>query len=175
MQTFLAVTLLAQDNSGLIERFTRPIALHKCSMLDSRIVSLGKHCAASMLIEGSWDRLSRLEISLRQMAEQSDMQLQMLRTEANTPREGSMSYAVDAVGLNTPEMAHQLAQFFTAQGAHIRELATLPYSSANNPTPMLTLRMQVDIPLSLRLGLLKEAFFELCDELNLDATLDPVR
>ncbi len=175
MQTYLAITLLSQDTPGLIERITRPIALHKCLLQDARIVSLGQQSAASLLIAGSWDRLSRLEIALKQLASQHEMALHMVRTELPAPTEEHMSYAVDVVGLNTPDMTHQLAQFFSAQGIHIRDVATMPYNSPHNATPMLTLRMQVDIPVNLRLALLKEAFFDLCDELNLDATLDPVR
>ncbi|MEW5837905.1 MAG: ACT domain-containing protein [Pseudomonadota bacterium] len=175
MQTYLAITLLAQDAPGLIERMTRPIAQHKCLIHDARIVSLGQQAAASMLIAGSWDRLSRLEIAIRQLANQHEMALHMTRTELPAPLEAHMSYAVDAVGLNTPEMTHQLAQFFSAQGIHVRDLATLPYSSGTNATPMLNLRMQIEIPANLRLALLKEAFYDLCDELNLDATLEPMR
>ncbi len=175
MQTYLALTLLGQDHLSLIERITRPIAQHKCLLHDSRMVSLGQQAAAAMLISGSWDRLTRLENALKLLAKEHDMALHMVRTEAPAPAEAAMSYAVDVVGLNTPDMTNQLAQFFSAQGIHIRDMATMPYSSPNNATPMLTLRMQIDVPANLRLALLKEAFFDLCDELNLDATLDPVR
>ncbi|HES75719.1 MAG TPA: glycine cleavage system protein R [bacterium] len=175
MQTYLAITLLGQDHLGLIERIMRPIAQHKCLIHDSRIASLGQQSAAVLLVSGSWDRLTRLENTLKLLAKEHDLALHMVRTEAPAPVEAHLSYAVDVVGLNTPDMTHQLAQFFTAQGIHIRDLATMPFSSPNNATPMLNLRMQVDIPANLRLALLKEAFFDLCDELNLDATLDPVR
>lgn len=175
MQTYLAITLLGPDQLGLIERITRPIAQHKCLLHDSRMASLGQQSAASMLVSGSWDRLTRLENAIKQMAKEHHLALHMLRTEAPTPADSHLSYAVDVVGLNTPEMTHELAQFFSAQGIHIRDLATMPYSSPNNATPMLTLRMQIDVPANLRLALLKEAFFDLCDELNLDATLDPIR
>jgi glycine cleavage system transcriptional repressor len=175
MQTYLAITLLSKDSLDLVERITRPIAQHKCTLHDSRVVSLGSHSGAAMLIAGSWDRISRLELALRQLATQHDMSLHMTRSEPPTASEAHMSYSVDIVGLNAPDITHVLAQFFAAQGIAIRDLATLPYNSPNNATDMLTLRMQVDIPANVRLALLKEAFFDLCDELNLDATLDPVR
>lgn len=175
MQTYLAITLLSPDVPGLIERITRPIAQHKCLIHDTRIVSLGQQSASALLVSGSWDRLSRLEIAIKQLASQHDMALHMVRTEIPSPVEAHLSYAVDIVGLNTPDMTHQLAQFFSAQGIRITDLATMPYSAPNNATPMLTLRMQIEVPANLRLALLKEAFFDLCDELNLDATLDPIR
>jgi glycine cleavage system transcriptional repressor len=175
MQTYLAITLLCKDSLDLVERITRPIAQHNCVIYDSRIVTLGNHSGSAMLIAGSWDRISRLEHALRQLAAQHDMSLHMTRSEPTVVSEAHMSYAVDIVGLNAPDITHVLVQFFAAQGIAIRDLATQPYHSPNNATDMLTLRMQVDIPANVRLALLKEAFFDLCDELNLDATIDPVR
>lgn len=175
MQTHLAVNLLAKDAIGLVERITRPIAQNKCLILDSRFFTLGDQFSATLLVGGSWDRISRLETALRQIAAQHNMTLQMLRTEPPQAAGATLPYMVDIVGINNPEMPHVLAQFFAAQGINIRDLSTIPYQATGNSTAMLSLRMQVDIPADRRLALFKDAFFDLCDELNLDATLDPVR
>ncbi|TQV65263.1 MAG: glycine cleavage system protein R [Halothiobacillaceae bacterium] len=175
MQTHLAVNLLAKDAIGLVERVTRPIAQNKCIILDSRMVTLGDRFSASLLISGSWDRISKLEIALRQMAAQFEMSLLLTRTEPPPPMSAQLPYVIDIVGINDPDIPHVLAQFFAAQGVNIRDLSTMPYQAAGSSTGMLSLRLQIDLPADRRLALFKDAFYDLCDELNLDATLDPVR
>ncbi|MGB9669951.1 MAG: glycine cleavage system protein R [Halothiobacillaceae bacterium] len=175
MQTHLAVNLLAKDAIGLVERITRPVAQNKCVLLDSRMFTLDDRFAATMLVGGSWDRLSRLETALRQLASQYEMELTMMRTEPPAAQGAQLPYVVDIVGINDPDIPHVLAQFFAAQGVNIRDLSTIPYQASGQHTAMLSLRMQVDIPADRRLALFKDAFFDLCDEYNLDATLDPVR
>ncbi|MEW6445429.1 MAG: glycine cleavage system protein R [Pseudomonadota bacterium] len=175
MQTHLAINLLAKDAIGLVERVTRPVAQNKCVMLDSRMLTLGDQFAVSLLAGGSWDRISRLETALRQIASQHGMTLHMTRTEPVKASAPSLPYAVDIVGINDPDIPHVLAQFFAAQGINIRDFSTIPYQASGHGTGMLSLRIQVDIPADRRLALFKDAFYDLCDELNLDATLDPVR
>lgn len=175
MQTHLAINLLAKDAIGLVERLARPIAQNKCVMLDSRMFTLGDHFAATLLVSGTWDRISRLETALRQLAAQHDMALQLTRTETPAPAGAQLPYVVDIVGINDPDIPHVLAQFFAAQGVNIRDFATIPYQAAGNNAAMLSLRIQVDLPADRRLALFKDAFFDMCDEFNLDATLDPVR
>ena len=175
MQTHLAVNLLAKDAIGLVERVTRPIAQNKCILLDSRMVTLGDQFSASLLVSGSWDRISRLETALRQVAAQFEMALLLTRTEPPSPMSAQLPYVIDIVGINDAEMPHVLAQFFAAQGVNIRDMATVPYQASGGSTGMLSLRLQIDLPSDRRLALFKEAFYDLCDDLNLDATLDPVR
>ncbi len=175
MQTHLAVHLLAKDAIGLVERITRPIAQNKCILLDSRMFTLDDRFAATMLVGGSWDRLSRLENALRQLATQHEMELLMTRTETPAAPGMQLPYVVDIIGINDPDITHVLAQFFAAQGIQIRDLSTIPYQGSDQRNSMLSLRMQVNIPADRRLALFKDAFFDLCDEYNLDATLDPVR
>jgi len=175
MQTHLAINLLAKDAIGLVERITRPVAQNKCMLLDSRMFAVGDHFAATLLVSGSWDRVSRLETAIRQLAAQHDMTLQLTRTEPPPTMSAHIPYAVDIVGINAPDIPHLLAQFFAAQGVNIRDFSTIPYQASGSGAAMLSLRMQIDIPADHRLALFKDAFYDLCDELNLDATLDPVR
>lgn len=175
MQTHLAVNLLAKDAIGLVERVTRPIAQNNCVILDSRMVTLGDQFSVALLISGSWDRISRLETALRQIAAQFEMALLLTRTEPPSTVSAQLPYVIDIVGINDPDMPHVLAQFFAAQGVNIRDMTTMPYQTSWGSTGMLSLRLQIDLPSDRRLALFKEAFYDLCDELNLDATLDPVR
>lgn len=175
MQTHLAVNLLAKDRIGLVERITRPIAQNKCVILDSRMHTLGDHFSASMLVRGSWDRIARLETALRQLANTQGMELIITRVEHPNAASAHLPYVVDIVSINESNTAYALAQFFAAQGVNVRDFTAVPYQTALHGTEMISLRFQIDIPTDRRLALFKDAFFDLCDELNLDATLDPLR
>jgi hypothetical protein len=42
-------------------------------------------------------------------------------------------------------------------------------------TPMFSMNMTISVPASVNIGRLRDEFTRFCDELNLDATLEPVR
>ena len=60
-------------------------------------------------------------------------------------------------------------------GIDIAELNTRSYAAAHTGAPMFAVQMIVNVPTRIHLSSLREEFLELCDNLNLDAILEPVK
>ena len=54
-------------------------------------------------------------------------------------------------------------------------MATHSYTAAHIGTPMFSVHMHVDIPAQIPIATLREEFMDLCDHLNLDAVMEPIR
>jgi glycine cleavage system transcriptional repressor len=86
-----------------------------------------------------------------------------------------MPYAVDVVALDNPGIVHSLASFFSSRNINIQDLTTTSYSAAHTGTPMFSVHMSVDIPAQLHIATLRDEFMDFCDQLNLDAIIEPVK
>jgi glycine cleavage system transcriptional repressor len=86
-----------------------------------------------------------------------------------------MPYAVDVVSLDQQGIVFNLAEFFAARDIEIADVATRRYSAAHTGAQMFAIQMAVNIPSSVSISHLRDDFLELCDRLNLDAIIEPVK
>jgi len=86
-----------------------------------------------------------------------------------------LSYRVEVVAIDHPGIVYQIASFFSAREINIRELVTNSYSAPHTGTPMFSLDMIIDVPAPVRIASLREDFLEFCDDLNMDALLEPAK
>jgi glycine cleavage system transcriptional repressor len=93
-------------------------------------------------------------------------------TELDAGRARRLPYKVEVVSMDHPGIVQQVADFFSNHEGNIEEMNTDTYAAAHTGTPMFALSMIVDLPAETRIAPLREEFFEFCDNLNLDASLE---
>ena len=60
-------------------------------------------------------------------------------------------------------------------GVRVTEASSATYVAQQTGATMLSLHISVAVPASLHIATLREDFMILCDELNLDAVLEPIK
>ena len=68
-----------------------------------------------------------------------------------------------------------LAGFFSSRGIDIGDISTRSYSAAHTGAPMFSVYMVVHVPTRIHIAALREEFLDLCDQMNLDAILEPLK
>ena len=139
------------------------------------MTTLGSEFAMLLLVSGNWHTLNRLESGLDKLAADSNLTFTIRKTDVHPPRDDLMPYAVDVVALDQQGIVYNLANFFAARSIEIADVATRSYAAAHTGAPMFAVQMAINIPSSVHIAQLREEFHELCDRLNLDAILDPVK
>ncbi len=139
------------------------------------MTTLGSEFAMLMLVSGNWHTLSRLEQKLEKITGDGHLTVSIRKTSEQVSKENRMPYAVDVVSLDQQGIVYNLANFFAARDVEIAEVTTRHYSAAHTGAPMFEVQMAVNIPASLHVADFKEEFHDFCDELNLDAMLEPVK
>ena len=86
-----------------------------------------------------------------------------------------MPYAVDIVSLDHQGIVYHLANFFASRDIEIADVATRSYAAAHTGSPMFAVQMAINVPSTVHIAQLREEFLEICDRLNLDAILEPVK
>jgi glycine cleavage system transcriptional repressor len=175
MKQLIAISAIGSDRTGLVYDLTRAIADCGGNVLESRMTALGNEFAVLMLVAGNWHTLAKLEGELAKLSESSGLTITSRRTEPKQPRTDMVSYTVDVVCLDQPGVLHALSGFFSSRGIDIGDVNTRSYNAAHTGAPMFSVYMAVHVPTRIHIAALREEFLDLCDHLNLDAILEPIK
>jgi len=81
----------------------------------------------------------------------------------------------NVVSIDHPGIVNRLATFFSDKQVNIEKMETDTYSAAHTGTQMFSVHMEVGIPADFQIADLREEFMDFCDELNLDAVIEPLK
>jgi len=141
----------------------------------SRMTALGSEFAMVLLVSGNWHALNKLEAAVDKLTRDNDLTVAIKKTEQRQGIEDCMPYLVDVVCLDQKGIVFNLANFFASRNIEIAEVATRRYAAAHTGAPMFSLQMTVNLPSSMHISQVRDEFLEVCDQLNLDAILEPVK
>jgi glycine cleavage system transcriptional repressor len=175
MKQLIAISAIGSDRTGLVYDLTRVVVDCGGNVLESRMTALGNEFAVLMLVSGNWHTMTKLEGELVKLAESAGLTISSRRTDVRPPRTDMVSYTVDVVCLDQPGVLHSLAGFFSSRGIDIGDISTRTYNAAHTGAPMFSVYMVVHVPTRVHVAALREEFMDLCDHMNLDAILEPLK
>lgn len=175
MLNYLVVSVLGADKPGIANELTTIAAEYNCNIVDSRMAVLGGEFAVIMLVSGSWSSVAKFENAMPGLEQKLGLLTLVKRTELPSDRSNLMPYAIQVVAIDTPGIIKEISTFFSSQSINIENLQTDSYKAPHTAAPMLVLNMTVNIPISMHIADLRERFTLFCDDLNLDATMEPVK
>lgn len=175
MKNHLVISALGDDRPGIVEQLSGTILECGCRIADSRMLVLGGEFGVILMASGNWNTIAKLEVQLAKLSQTLSLNIATKRTEAPGRKTDVLPYAVEVVGLDQPATVHSLAGFFANRSINIEELVTRGYNARHSNTPMLTVNLEIGIPASTHIAMLREEFMDFCDSLNLDAVMEPVK
>jgi glycine cleavage system transcriptional repressor len=175
MQTQLVVSLFGKLDVVQMADLFEIVQQQQCRALDSHVLTFGSRLDMGLRISGNWDRVTRVESALREFAQKHQVDVNIYHEQTPEGREAVLPYVLDAIGLESADIAAALLRFCVRQSVSVRELSTRAYRPARSVERLIQFRAEVDIPTSCHLGQFKTDFFDLCDALNLDAAIEPNR
>ena len=175
MKQLIAICGIGNDRTGLVFDLTRIVVDCGGNVLESRMTALGNEFAMLLLVSGNWHTLAKLEGELAKLGERAGLTITTRRTEPRPARTDHVTYTVDVVCLDQPGVLHTLAGFFSSRGIDIGDISTRTYRAAHTGAPMFSVYMVVHLPTRIHIAALREEFMDLCDQLNLDAILEPMK
>src|SRR4051794_24224715 len=175
MKQLIVISAIGSDRTGLVYDLTRVVLDSGGNILDSRMSAFGNEFAMLLLVSGNWHTLAKLETELKKLSDSNGITVSVRRTEQKPQRKDVVTYSVDVVALDQPGIVYNLAGFFSARGIDIAELNTRSYAAAHTGAPMFSVQMVIHVPAKIHIAALREEFMDICDQLNLDAILEPVK
>lgn len=175
MSNYLVLSALGEDRAGLVAALSDFILETGCNIEDSRMSILGGEFAIIMMVSGAWNNIAKLEDHLPQMQDKLELTITTRRTQMRHLTREEVPYTIEVVSLDHPGIVQKITQFFSQRSINIHDMYTTSHRAAHTGSPMFTLSMTVEIPAATHISTLREQFIEFCDELNLDAIMEPMK
>ena len=175
MTQLIVISAVGTDRTGVVQDLSKVILSCDGNIEESRMATLVSEFAMLLLVSGNWATLNKLEQRLNKLGETSTLSISIRQTDVKPPRGDRMPYAIDIVSLDQPGIVFNLADFFASRDIEIADVATRRYAAAHTGSPMFAVQMAVNVPSTIHIAQLREEFLEVCDRLNLDAILEPVK
>jgi len=174
MNKQLVLSALGADQPGLVNQISQHILELGLNIEDSRMSVLGGEFAFMLLISGEEAELNKLANSIPEFEKKfSDLIFSSKYTQTRQLQPG-LAYKVTVHALDHQGIVHNLASFFSERNINIEDLNTNSYAAPHTGSKMFTVDMVLNIPEQHSISQLRDAFIGHCDNLNLDASLEPL-
>jgi len=175
MSQLIVISAIGNDRTGVVQDLTETILDCGGNIIESRMSTLGQEFAMLLLVSGNWHTVNRLETELVKLEKEHGITATLRQTRERMEKRDSLPYAVDVVCLDHQGVVFNLARFFSSRNIDIAELSTRSYAAAHTGAPMYSVQMNISVPERIHIAQLREEFMDFCDELNLDAVMEPVK
>lgn len=174
-ENLLSISILGRARADIPLELFKAIRERGGEVEDCRIAPIGDLVTANMVVSGNWSTLGRLETALPGVAERMDLQVRFERCGAREPSPDFRPYAVDVIAPQQPDLLVHLLEFFRSQGVQVPEISSQKYASTHTGASMCSVQMVSHVPVNQHPQALREAFMDLCDDLNADGMMDPIK
>ncbi len=173
MNQLLLITAIGDIKNSSISAITRTVQEHQCVIEKSRVTNIGNNWALIAQVNGQWNHITKLELDLPILADRDHLTINCQRCSHLNFEHDMLPYTIEIITQATDNLLHEICSFLDAMEIIILEVFTQSKKRATSNVPMDTIVMKIYIPADTQLSDLREQFMLLCDELNVDALLEP--
>ena len=171
MSEQLVITALGDDRPGIVDELSNALFRHNLNIEDSRMSVLGGEFAVLLLVSGEQASIDDFVADTASLEQSLNMKILVKVTSSTGSKQSMVPYTVEVVAIDHPGIVHKLASFFSSRQINIVDLHTERYAAAHTATPMFAVNMTIGIPTDMSIKSLRDEFINMCDELNLDASM----
>ena len=175
MNHLLISTMLGEYSVQALERIAQAPRDSGCNIEVYRMLRLGESFALLAEFSGTWDAIAKMEDLSARLAEEFDLAVSSRRNQEEEKLGEVMPYAIDLVAASRSGIVYEILRFLRQNEVEVQEQHTNSYQAPHSNARMLSLHMNVDIPVRSSLAALRAGFMDLCEQLNLDGIIEPVK
>ena len=171
MPTSLVLTVIGNDQPGLVESLSKTIADHDGSWMESRMAHLAGKFAGILLVDVPTSRVDALTVAL--LAEDSQgLSIVVEKAPTEESAEPCRPLNLHLLGQDRPGIVHEVSQALMRAKANIEELETEVVDATMSGETLFKAEVKLSVPLSVPADDLRDVLEALADELMVDITLD---
>ncbi|MEC4749670.1 ACT domain-containing protein [Methylomicrobium sp. Wu6] len=171
----LAITVLGHNRNYFITEILSTIRDCKCSIVEIRFSRLEQTDAAYLLIQGNWNQIAKFESVMEAVEKRLEIKIHMLRPEREHKEKDFLPYSLETLSIDRDNIIESVSAFLTVRGIEVEEISGSSYQAPYISTSVFATKFIVLIPPEIRLLPLREEFLDFCDQLNIDAILEPIK
>lgn len=171
----LTITALGNNQINFIAEILPAISDCKCNVLEIRSSRLAQSTAAYLLVQGNWNQIAKLENTLDILQRRMEIKIHILRPEQKEKGRDCLPYSLETISVDKENVIESVTTFLIDREIDIEEIAGSSYQAPYIQTSVFSSKFIILIPPRLNLLSLREEFLDFCDQLNIDAILEPIK
>ena len=175
MQTHLILSAIATEDPRGLDALVRAIHECGCGVEEARLVRFGDHVGVVAGVSGNWNAVAKLDGALARLHGEDGLQVVSSRSNRDAARTETIPYLAEITGADRPGVLARMVQFFSEREIPIEDFHATTTRAAYGDTRIGSTHFTVGLPASLSLATIRGEFMDLCDELNVDGVLAPIR
>ncbi len=165
------ITLLCEDDVGIVETISNLISQHNGNWLESRMAKLSGKFAGILNISIDSSQMASLASALTQLKARG-IQVQIERENKYKAQKGpTKQINFEFTGADRQGIVHEVSQCLAAKGISISEIATECTSMAWSGEPLFSAKGKLAAPASLDTNEIIEELDRVADHLGIDISL----
>lgn len=171
----LAITVLSDNHNQFIAELLPTLRDCKCNVLEIRSSRLAQAAAAYLLVQGNWNQIAKLENALEVLQRRLEVKIHLCRPELREKIRECVPYSLETISVDRANIIESVTSFLFDRDIEIEEMSGSSYLASFAQTPVFSSKLVILIPPHLNLLSLREEFLDFCDQLNIDAILEPIK
>jgi glycine cleavage system transcriptional repressor len=171
----LAITVLGNNPINFIAEILAVIRDCKCNIIELRSSSLSQSTAAYLLVQGNWNQIAKLESMLEFFERRADIKINTLRPEMREKSKERLPYSLETLSLDKDNVVESIVSFLMVRDIAVEEVTASSYQAPYIQNTVFSTKFIILIPPQQHLLSLREEFLDFCDQLNIDAILEPIK
>ncbi|MDD5267736.1 MAG: transcriptional regulator [Methylococcales bacterium] len=173
----LAITVLGSNQINFIAEILPVVRDCNCNIIEIRSSHLGQSAAAYLLIQGNWNQIAKFENTLDNIQKRLEIKTHTLRPDQKEKDKGKdfLPYSLETISLDNESVVESITSFMFDRDISIEEITGSSYQAPYIQTSVFSTKLVILVPSQLPLLSLREEFLDFCDQLNIDAILEPIK
>ncbi|MCK9394471.1 MAG: transcriptional regulator [Methylobacter sp.] len=171
----LAITALGNYQINFIGEILPAVRDCKCNIMEIRLSRLAQSSAAYLLISGNWNQIAKFENTLDTIQRRLDIKIHTLRPDQKDKVKECVPYSLETISLDRDNVTESIVSFLCDRKIDIEEITGSCYQAPYIQTSVFSTKFVILIPPQIHLLSLREEFLDFCDQLNIDAILEPIK
>jgi len=171
----LTISALGNQSTHIIAEILAAISSCECNVLEIRSSRLAQATCCYLLVEGNWNHIAKLESILECQQKRLEINIHTLRTETTHTENEGIPYTLETISLDQNNVIEEITAFLFDRNINIEDVNASSYQASYNQTPIFSTKFILLIPPQVRLLALREEFLDFCDNLNIDAIIEPIK
>jgi glycine cleavage system transcriptional repressor len=177
----LAITVLGSNQINFIGEILPVVRDCNCNIIEIRSSHLGQSAAAYLLIQGNWNQIAKFENTLENIQKRLEIKIHTLRPDQKEKDKDKdkgkdfLPYSLETISLDNESVVESITSFMFDRDISIEEITGSSYQAPYIQTSVFSTKLVILVPSQLPLLSLREEFLDFCDQLNIDAILEPIK
>ncbi|MEM9532718.1 MAG: ACT domain-containing protein [Pseudomonadota bacterium] len=147
-QQLIAITFLADDRPGLIDRLAAVVSDHQGNWLDSSMAQLANQFAGILLVSVPPDQCATLEAALAQLADEGVLAQLRQSPLSESPAAAALRH-LELVASDRPGIVSELSAVLAQLGVNVLRLDTRRIAASMSASPLFSASATINLPADL--------------------------